>query len=107
MTISSDLLPLKFKRASHIVTRRVAGELILVPVSPRINENSCLYTLDEVGAFLWEQLDGTRTGHDLIESLKLSYTVDSVRAEADIRHFLEELQSIQALSVDETEKVAG
>lgn len=93
-----DLLNVKFEHASTVVMRRVAGEVILVPVTPRVREDPCLYTLDEVAAFLWEGIDGNRTGRDLTEALRAAYAVEIGQAEADVRQFLGQLESIQVIS---------
>ena len=49
-----------FQKHSSIVSRRIADEVILVPIRRRLGEVECLYTLNEVGARIWELIDGTR-----------------------------------------------
>lgn len=95
--MSPDFLDARFERDSNIVTRKVAEEIILVPIVKRIGEEACLYTLDEIAAFLWERLEGPATGWDLTEALKASYHVDESQAETDVRTFLEQLESIGAI----------
>ena len=95
--MSLDFLDARFERESNIVTRKVAEEIILVPVIKRIGEEACLYTLDEVAAFLWERLEGQATGRDLAKALKTSYLIDDSQAETDVRTFLEQLESIGAI----------
>lgn len=90
------LLEARFEPHPSIVTRKVAGEIILVPVSGRITE-PCLYTLDETAAFLWEQLTGKPTGLDLIQALESNFSVEKEQAETDVQAFLEQLQSIGAI----------
>ncbi len=64
-----------FQRDSSIVSRKIADEVILVPIRRRIGEVECLYTLNEAGARIWELIDGTRRVEefrDLIVSDSLS-----------------------------------
>ena len=64
-----------FQRDSSIVSRKIADEVILVPIRRRIGEVECLYTLNEAGARIWELIDGTRRFEefrDLIVSDSLS-----------------------------------
>lgn len=64
-----------FQKDSSIVSRRIADEVILVPIRRRIGEVECLYTLNEAGARIWELIDGTRRVEefrDLIVSDSLS-----------------------------------
>ena len=95
--MEKDFLDLCFERQNAIVTRRVAGEVILVPIDRRIPGEPSLYTLDPVAAFLWESLDGRETGRGIAGRLQEIYEVDSNQAEADVRLFLEQLLSIQAI----------
>ncbi len=96
MTNPTDLLDMRFEREPTMVTRRVAGEIILIPVTRRMGEESALYTLDEVAAYLWERLDGQHTGRDLIEVLESAYTVEREQSSQDVRTFLEQLRLMQA-----------
>lgn len=93
----TDLLETRFERQPAMVTRRVAGELILVPDTRRMDREAALYVLDDVAAFLWERLDGQHTGHDLIRALVASYSVSPQEAEKDVRTFLAQLEEIEAL----------
>jgi len=97
MTPAADLLNIQFEKQSTIVTRRVAGEMILVPITRRMDEEAALYILDEVAAFLWEQLDGRHTGQDLIQMLESAYTVERHQAEEDVQTFLAKLKEIDVI----------
>jgi hypothetical protein len=93
---TSDLLDALFEHEPTLVTRRVADEVILVPTR-LTGEDAALFTLDEVAAFLWERLDGRRTGRDLVNALEAAYQTGHEQAEQDVRTFLEQLRSIQAI----------
>ena len=92
----TSLLDVQFETHPSIVTRKVAGEVILVPVSGRIEE-PCLYTLSETAAFLWEQLNGKKTGQDLARALESNFEVEKAQADTDVQIFLEQLQTINAI----------
>lgn len=102
MTAPQNLLDTLFQRNPALVTRKVAGEIILVPVSRRLEKDAMLFTLDEVAAFLWERLDGRRTGRDLARALSENFEVAGERAEADVNRFLADLLEIEALQAQET-----
>jgi len=92
-----NILEIPFRRQSSIVTRRVAGEVILVPVTGRMGQEASLFTLNETSAFLWERLNGRRTGWELVQELKATYEVEDAQAELDVRTFLNQLQEISAI----------
>lgn len=73
-----------------IVTRRIAGETILVPVCSRAREVALL-TLNEVGTFVWERLDGRRTLLDLAGEVAAAFEVDAERASSDLVAFAAQL----------------
>ena len=105
MTIAADTLDIRFERRSTMVTRRVAGELILVPITSRMGEEAALYTLDEIAAFLWDRLDGTCTGRDLVAALESAYAVGKTEAAQDVRVFLEQLKAFEAIQPVEMREV--
>lgn len=80
-----------------IVTRVVAGEVILVPVVRQLQTDAALFTLDEVAAFLWQKLEKPIKGKDLVEALVSAYDVEEGQAREDVRVFLEQLLEIEAL----------
>src|SRR6516164_391051 len=53
-------------RASGVVARTIAGETILVPVRRRAQEMG-LFTLNGVGTFVWQALDGTHSLGEIAE----------------------------------------
>jgi hypothetical protein len=83
-----------FARAEHIVSRRVAGECILVPLASRGADIDSIFDLNPIGAFIWEQLDGTRTGAEIVRLLTESYDVEAAQASEDYLSFLEQLVAI-------------
>lgn len=74
-----------------IVTRKTGSEYVLVPVSNNIAEMDSVYTLNETGAFIWEQIDGKRTIKELIEAMISEYDIDEETAMKDVFSFIENL----------------
>jgi hypothetical protein len=97
MAASTEQLDFRFQKCPTMVARRVAGEMVLVPANRQPNQEPSLYTLNEVGAFLWEQIDGRRTGRELTALLGKAFTVDSAVAEQDVATYLSELRAIGAV----------
>lgn len=87
-----------YARSERMVGRRIADEFILVPLAGRGADIDALYNLNRVGAFIWERLDGSTTGSELIQALVESFEVDADDATRDYRAFIAQLESIQAVS---------
>jgi hypothetical protein len=93
-TVALDAI---FTRSERIVGRRIADEFILVPIVGHGADVDSIYNLNRVGAFIWEHLDGRRSGRAIVEALVARYDVEPVSAEADYRAFVKALLSIGAL----------
>jgi hypothetical protein len=75
-----------------VVARKTGEEYVLIPVSNNIADMDSLYTLNESGAFLWEQIDGKKSAGDLISALMNEYDVDYETALSDVTGFLDNLK---------------
>jgi methyltransferase-like protein len=77
--------------SSTIVTRKTGNEYVLVPITNNIADMNSVYTLNETGAYIWEQIDGKRNVEEIITSLIKEYDIDKQNAEADVCTFIENM----------------
>jgi hypothetical protein len=90
-----------YQKGGNIVCRKIAGELILVPISREAGDRACLYTLNSVAARIWELLDGQRSAEDIAGTIVEEYEVDLERARKDSMSFLRRLEELgMVTSVD-------
>lgn len=73
-------------------------EAILVPIHQDVADLDCIYSLNEVGSFLWKQLEIPRTKSELHADLLNEYDTDSATVALDLDRFLEELISLGAVN---------
>jgi methyltransferase-like protein len=71
-----------------VVTRKTGNEYVLVPVANNIADMNSVYTLNETGAFIWEQIDGERTVKEIIAALTEEYEIDEETASKDVLDFI-------------------
>jgi hypothetical protein len=71
-----------------VVTRKTGNEYVLVPVANNIADMDSVYTLNETGAFIWEQIDGKRSVAEIIELLIQEYEIDNDSASKDVFEFI-------------------
>lgn len=76
-----------------IVTRRISNQTILVPVAGAVGDLDAVYTLNDVGSFIWDLLDGRRSAHAIAEAVSSEYDVTLDRALQDVDELLSELES--------------
>jgi hypothetical protein len=74
-----------------IVTRKTGNEYVLVPITNNIADMNSVYTLNDTGAYIWEQIDGKRNVEEIISLLTDEYDIDNKKAEEDIFIFIDNL----------------
>ena len=77
--------------SSSIVTRKTGNEYILVPITNNIADMNSVYTLNETGAFIWEQIDGKRSVEEIIVALTTVYDINKQNAESDVYSFIDNM----------------
>lgn len=87
----------RFMHNTDFVFRKVIEETILVPVRMNVAEMDCIYTLNEIGAFIWEKLETPLTFSQLKQCMLDEYEVPAEVLDADLQTFLDELFSIGAV----------
>ena len=73
-----------YRKRDHVVTRRIAGETLLVPVKARLADMRRVYVLHGSGEFIWERFDGTRPLAGIVDDVVAGFDVDRARAGADL-----------------------
>ena len=82
-----------YQRDENIVTRNVAGEMVLVPVRSNVGDLDAVFTVSRVGREIWNQLDKPRTLDELVEAVTREFDVSTEAARRDVENFLESLGS--------------
>ena len=84
----------RYQKEPNVVARKVANELILVPIRNRAEDGACIFTLNTVGARIWGLLDGKRGTAEIVETIVQEYEVEPPQAEEDLVNFLGQLEAI-------------
>lgn len=86
-----------YARNDRVVSRRIVDELILVPIRQNVAEMETLYTLNDVGARVYELIDGKRRVSDIVEAIVTEFEVSPETAESDVRDFIAQLLQIESI----------
>ncbi len=81
------------KSKQNFVARPVNNELVLVPLKSKVADMTQLFTLNELGHFIWNEIQPNATLDSIIEKITAEYDVESDLARADLIAFLNELSS--------------
>ena len=74
------------------VTRRIAGETIVVPVSSRVGDLDAIYTFNEVGSRIWSLLEKPISVKTIVALLSDEYDAPPARITTDVVGLLDMLQ---------------
>ena len=87
-------------QSQSVVSRVIAGETLIVPVRGGVGDLASIYSLNELGSFLWQQLNPPKTFNELVNSVVDEYNVSKETAQGDIRVFLDKIKDVGL--IDET-----
>jgi hypothetical protein len=74
-----------------IVTRKTGNEYVLVPVTNNIADMNSVYTLNETGAFIWENINGKRSVEEIILAVTGEFEIDNKTASEDVFSFIDNM----------------
>jgi coenzyme PQQ synthesis protein D (PqqD) len=75
------------------VTRQIAGETLIVPVTGHVMDLESLYVLNEVGSRIWELLRAPTTPDRISAVVAAEFAVSHERAATDVAEFLDSLDA--------------
>ncbi len=82
-----------YELAGEFAIRRIAGEMIVVPVRAGVGDLDAIFTLNEVGAEIWAGLRAKQGIPAIAGLVAARFDVEPDRAEQDVRVFLQTLLS--------------
>jgi len=81
----------RFVRNHQVVSRKIEGELIIVPIRSGVGDLNSLYTLNPVGSVLWEFMTEGHTVPEMVQRICDEFDVTALQARRDIEAFLASL----------------
>lgn len=83
-------------RKTQMAAKVVGTETVLVPLQSNVADLSEMFTLNEVGSFIWEQLNLNESIEGLVDAVVDEFEVNREIAHADVATFLTQLDSFLA-----------
>lgn len=84
----------RFVRNPEFIFRKIVDELVLVPVHQNLADMDSIFTLNEVGAFLWEKLQEPLSLSAIRAIVSDAYDVDPGVVSTDIDAFMKDMRAI-------------
>ena len=86
------------KVKQDFMIKKILDDYIVVPVGEELVNFDAMITLNETGAFLWEQLQEEKTEEELVKALCAEFDVSQDIAKSDISEFIGLLQQAKVLA---------
>ena len=87
-------------RNQNIVSRTIDNEVILVPISHDVADLQFIYTFNEVGAFIWNHIDGGVSFDRILGLLVDHFKVREEQAVPDLEAFLKDLAAGNLIEIE-------
>ena len=95
----------RFVRSPDVIVRRIAGEVVLVPIATRTDDSQTrsanFYVLNESAEMLWASLEFPVAVDDLARQVMTQYEIGPDQARMDVERFLSDLGRFGAVIMTE------
>lgn len=81
------------KQKQQFASQHVNNELVLVPLNNSIAQMTEMFTLNELGAFIWDQLTEESSQETIVDCIIDNYDIDRATAAKDVGDFLMQLST--------------
>lgn len=89
---STNRLEAVYAPSEDVVAREIAGELVIVPLAAGIGDmEDEIYTLNETGRAIWEQLNQRKSLRDIAAALVEDFEAPPGEIEGDVVGLVQEL----------------
>jgi len=85
-----DLTSILEKKQNY-ASRKIGGEYVIVPIKNNVAEMNTLINLNEVGSFIWDQLQEDSTVEAIELAIVAEFDVPQTTAQQDLAKFLDKL----------------
>ena len=98
MDDNCDFWSTVYHKTREIVSRKIADEMLLVPVRGNLADMQRIFSLNPVAEYIWQELDGTRSLDDIRAGVLEQFNVDPAQCDEDIRAFIGQLLENQLIT---------
>jgi hypothetical protein len=86
------------RSSERCVTRKIAGETLVIPIAGGVADLEAIFTLNEVGSRIWGLIGSASPVGQIIDQLVAEYDVSREEAASDVNQFLDALRSARLLA---------
>jgi Coenzyme PQQ synthesis protein D (PqqD) len=83
-----------FIRSDSVVSRVIAGETLIVPISKGVGDLASIYSLNPVASAIWEAVAKPSSAQQISDRITQQFESNPAEVEQDVRVFLAEMESV-------------
>lgn len=80
-----------YQKRDDIVTRKIAGETLLIPICTQMADIQNIFVLNDVGEYIWQHLDGKKNIKEIHRGILSTFNAEKEQTDSDIREFIIQL----------------
>jgi hypothetical protein len=88
-----------FVRSQAVVSRRIAGETLIVPVRGKVGDLASIYSFNQTGSLIWQSLESPKSASELTSIVEQEYAVGHEQAERDVKQFLHDMLTVDLVQL--------
>ena len=100
-----SVLEKSFVKDDNLMARNIAGETLIVPIRNSVGDLNSIYTLNEVGALVWQMIDGQTRVEQIVGAISREYDVTVDEAAGDVVELLDSMAEAGLIRLVEEAKV--
>ena len=85
------------KIKKEFILREIVGDIVLVPINKSTSKFDGLITMNEIGKFIWENIESAKDEEELLQRILDEYEVERDVAKADLDEFLGKLEAVDII----------
>lgn len=83
-----------YVRSDTVVSRVIAGETLIVPISKGVGDLASIYSLNPVATTIWEAISHPRSKSEIVQVIAQEFETENTQLESDVETFLVEMTSV-------------
>jgi len=87
----------RFLRNPDYIFRKIVDELVLIPIHKDVADMDSIYSLNDVGAFIWEQLANPINLEELSNAVLQEFDGEAEIVTTDVQSFITDLSEFGAV----------
>jgi hypothetical protein len=80
-----------YEKNKDVVSRKIAGDLFLIPIRGKIADVQRIFALNPVGEYIWQEIGHQKSLDEICKKIITQFDVEEEAADSDMREFIASL----------------